>query len=118
MFSDEPQRRGMAASRRASKLFKLPRRITGDHGIRWHVHHHHRSSRHYAALPDGDARHDDGSLANPNVILDYYWHNLVIRRRGTSQACDGVRGVTWRIKNPHLSGNSAVPANHNFLPDR
>ncbi len=96
----------------ASKLSKLTGWIARDHCIRWHVHHHHSSGGHYAALSDSNAWHNDCSVADPNIVFDDDWFNLIVCRRRTRHARDGIRGVPWRIKNQHLSGNSAVPTNN------
>jgi len=110
--------RSVDCRRRVNKLSNLPRWITRNHGIRWHVRHYHRSSYDYAALSDADSFHDDGSPADPNVIFDYDGYDIIVRRRGTGQASNGICGVPWRIKDPHVVRNSALPSNDNLLPNR
>jgi hypothetical protein len=95
-----------------NELSQLSRRIPSNNRIRWHVHHHDSASCHDAALADRDARHDNGSLADPNIVFDCDWFNLFARDGRTGQSRNGICRMAGRIKNPHILGNLAV------LPDR
>jgi len=117
MFSDELCALFHAIGR-AGKLCKLPRWITGNHYVWRHVHHDDGASRHYTALSYGDARHNDSSFADPNVIFDYHRPDFFVRGRRTGHARYGIQWMPGRIENHHLPGNSTVPANDNFLRDR
>src|ERR1700730_3042554 len=100
------------------ELSQLPRGIARDHGIRRHVGHDDRAASHDAALPDRDARHDDGSFADPNVVFDDDGFHFVARRGSTGHSRRGIRRVARRIKDPDIFCNFAVASNRNLFPNR